>query len=120
MGMIEKMSKRKILKTEIFELDKDFPLSFMCDDIVLIPVKSKTCMFYKNIDAVICVDGEPVYRLKGGGDVVFVEPSTRSIKIDILSKSKLHRLFPTYGRFIINWDGIDLHIKRLPNDDEIV
>lgn len=118
MGMMEKMSKRKLLKTHVMELDKDTALSFVCDSITLVPVKPTVSWMYKNIDAVLSADGEPICRLKGGGDVVFIEPSARSFKIDVFAKSKLTRIFPTFGRLRVDWDGLDLHVTRLADDDE--
>lgn len=120
MGMIEKVSKRKLLNADVFELDDDKAVSFVCDSVILVPTKPRTCPFYKNIDAVLHKDDGTLIRLKGGGDVVFIESSTRSFKIDVLAKSKLTRIFPTFGRLRVDWDGLDLHITRLPNDNETV
>lgn len=119
MGLIEKKSKRKLLDVETITLDRDKALSFVCDDVILLPVGAKTCRLYKNLDAVLCRDCQPVVRLKGGGDVLFIEPSTRSFKIDVFNKSKVTRLFPTFGRLRVDWDGVDLHVTRLPDGETL-
>ena len=123
MGIVKslRMSKRQIKRLEKIELDSDKALSFVCDEIVLLPVKkSKLFPLYKRIDAALFSFGEPLVRLKGGGDVVFVEPSNRSFKIDFAIKNNLARIFPTTGRLRIDWDGLDLHITKLDGCDETV
>lgn len=121
MGVVTqiKMTKQKLYNFKpSLSLDADRALSFVGDSLILLPTKPKTCKAYKNIDAVLCGEDGPLCRLTGGGDVVFVEPSTRSFKIDVLAKSGLVRVFPTFGRIRVDWDGVDLHVTRLLDDDE--
>lgn len=115
MGVVEQilMSKRQLNKVRSMKLNPGKALSFVCDDVILMPVKPKICKCFKNIDAVLCANGTPIVRLDGGGDVAVIEPTTESLKIDVLTKSKLTRIFPTYGRLRVDWDGMDLHITRL-------
>jgi hypothetical protein len=121
MGLIKsiKMSKRKFYRTQAVNLDNETALAFVCDEVIILPVKSRYVPFFKNIDVVICQEGEPIYRLKGGGDVIFMESSSRSYKIDVLEKSKLTRIIPTTGRMRVDWDGIDLHVTRIGDDSSI-
>lgn len=119
---IIKRSKRQILNVKpVIELDKDTALSFVCDSVVFIPTKKyKNMPVYKEMDVVLFRNGEPAVRLTHDSDVVYIEPSTRSMKIDVASRNGLTRIFPTFGRFRVDWNCVDLHITRLPNDDETV
>lgn len=123
MGIVRSltMSKRQIKNTKQMTLDSETALSFVCDEVLLLPV-SKYIHFpaYRRMDAVLFAHGEPLVRLKYGGDVMFIEPSNRSFKIDVAVKNNLTRIFPTFGRIRVDWDGCDLHITRLPGDDETV
>lgn len=119
---IIKKTRRQIKRIKpVVTLDCDKALSFVCDSLVFIPNgKSTQLQYYKKMDVVLFVYGEPSVRLKGASDVTFVEPSTISLKLDVASKNGLFRIFPTFGRFRVDWDCANLHITRLPNVDETI
>jgi hypothetical protein len=114
-----KASKRYLQKIKPFELDDDKAYSFVCDEIIVLPVKSSNPVF-KNIDLIICNDGYPLCRLKGGGDLLFLESSNRSFKFDVTYKNGLACIYPSMGRLRVDWDGCDLHVSRLADDSETV
>lgn len=122
MGIVKNlhMKKKEFYKLPKIELKSNKPTSFDCNDVMFLPVKSKHQKIWKKIDVVLCQAGEPTIRLTGNGEIVFIEHSTRSFKIDIPYSSGLTRLFPTLGKLCVEWDGTDLHIKRIPLDDETV
>ena len=116
---IIKKSRRQVKHSKpLFVLHKDRALSWVCDSIVFVPKGKSINPFYKKMDLVLFANGDAVARLKNASDVLFVEHSTRSFKMDCANKNGLLRLFPSFGRLRVDWNGIDLHVTRLPNDDE--
>ena len=109
------MRKKEIKKMPEVILDSDKALAFVCDSVVLIPTKATNPVF-KNIDIALFDDEKPLCRLKGNGDMIYVESSARSTKIDVLKKSGLVSVYPSMGRFRVDWDGTDIHLTRL-NDE---
>lgn len=114
-----KASKRYLQKINPFVLDKDKAYSFVCDELIALPTKSDNPVF-KNIDLILCNEGYPFCRLKGGGDILFLESSSRSFKLDVTYKNKLPCIYPSMGRLRVDWDGCDLHVTRLSDDRETI
>lgn len=123
MGIVRSlwMTKRDLKKIQPVECDKDHALSFICDEVMLIPSgKSPYFEFYRNMNVVLFKEGEPTVRLLNDSDVLFIEPSEYSLKIDSSRKNNLIRIFPTIGRIRVDWDGTSLHINRFGDIDETV
>lgn len=119
MGIVKSltMSKRKMRKVHSLTCEKDHALSFCCDEVVLLPTgKSSSFPYYSEMHVVLFEDGEPIIRLINDGDVVFIEPSEYSLKVDTSVFNNLTRIFPTIGRLRVDWDGMSLHIHRFGDD----
>jgi hypothetical protein len=123
MGIVRSltMSKRKMRNIKAIECDKDKALSFVCDEVVLLPTgKNPHFSFYSQMHIILFADGEPLVKLVNDGDVVFIEPSASSFKIDVSVLNNLTRIFPTNGRIRVDWDGLSMHINRFGDCDETV
>jgi hypothetical protein len=118
---IIKKSRREVKHAKpTFELDNKTALSWVCDSVVFVPTGKSVISWYKKMNVVLYANGKAIARLKNASDILCVEASTRSFKMDCASKNGLLRLFPTFGRLRVDWNGTDLHVTRLANDDETV
>lgn len=111
------MSKRQLKKVKPFELKKDEPITFDCSDIILLPLRnSKSFGLFKNIDVIICSNGEPLVRLVSeSSDIIFLETSESEFCIDYTTKGGVFRIFPpTIENLLrLSWDGKNIKMSVL-------
>lgn len=108
------ISKRQLKKVKPFELQKDESITFDCSDIILLPLRnSKSFGLFKNIDVVVCSNGEPLVRLVSeSSDIIFLESSESEFCIDYTTKGGVFRIFPSINKDLLrlSWDGKNIKV----------
>lgn len=121
MGIVKSliMSKRQLKKVRTVNLAKQGPWGYCCDEAVILAGKrNKLFSMYRDVHLVLFKNGEPVLKLVTNSDVLNINPSNISIKIDIASRNSSVRLFPRLGKLYVNWEGLALHVTG--HNDETV
>lgn len=105
------MSKREFYKIKKSETSRNDV--YLCDSVVILPTKKETCPGFTDFGVALFKEGYPLCRLDVTGDVLFMESSNMSYKIDIMSKSGLTNIFASVGRLAVVYDGCDIHIEHV-------
>ena len=106
-------SNRALRKLNKIDLTSDKALSFVCDCVILLPVRKSEYGLFKYIDAIVCEGGYPLFRLHNAGSLVCLDQAESQFRLDIMGKSNLPCVYPIEGRLRVDWTGEELRVTGL-------